>query len=464
VYLYQALRFSNNEISAFVGAGGKTSAIFTIGRELASIDMNHPERPVIVSTTTHLGDWQAIFADHSYQIKSNIDLFNFEKAIPPGVILLFDEIENHRLTRLREEIFQQLFAISISRQIPLLIEADGSRGRPLKAPANDEPVIPEYVNTVVVVAGLSGLGKPLSLEWVHRPEIFSELSGLRSGETITSQSVTNVLLNENGGLKNIPSTARKVLLLNHADNAVLQAEARIIAKAATNKYSSIVISSINHSYETKIKKKDRSNVKIYGVFEKIGGIILAAGSSSRFGMPKQLLKMGSVPFIRQLANTALKAGLSPVIVVLGSSADEIGKAIHDIPVKRIINPEWQIGISSSIKVGLKQLPDHSGGAIFLNADQPQTPVPLILKLIEEHEASLAPIVAPQIDGQRGNPVLFDRTTFDQLMDIEGDTGGRAIFHKYRVSWVQWHDRTQLLDIDTPEDYQKFLKMSDQNGK
>jgi molybdenum cofactor cytidylyltransferase len=180
-------------------------------------------------------------------------------------------------------------------------------------------------------------------------------------------------------------------------------------------------------------------------------------------MPKQLLKWGNKSFIKHIATTAIKSGLDPVIVVVGSSDDAIRKELADLPVIIVHNPNWNTGMSSSIKAGIKQIPAHHGGSIFLNADQPQTSELLIQKLIEEHRKTLAPIVAPEIDGQRGNPVLFDRNTFGQLMKIEGDIGGRAIFNKYPIQWVPWHDQVQLLDVDTPEEYHKFLEENDQGG-
>jgi molybdenum cofactor cytidylyltransferase len=83
---------------------------------------------------------------------------------------------------------------------------------------------------------------------------------------------------------------------------------------------------------------------------------------------------------------------------------------------------------------------------------------LIKKLIESHRETLAPITAPQINGQRGNPVLFDTNIFTDLLSLNGDVGGRALFSRFTVSCIIWHDPSQLMDIDTPADYQKFLEM------
>jgi molybdenum cofactor cytidylyltransferase len=78
-------------------------------------------------------------------------------------------------------------------------------------------------------------------------------------------------------------------------------------------------------------------------------------------------------------------------------------------------------------------------------------------MVEAHQSSLSPIIAPQIDGQRGNPVLFDADTFPELLAIEGDVGGRVLFSHHPVEWVLWHDSRVLIDIDSPEDYQIFLR-------
>ena len=90
------------------------------------------------------------------------------------------------------------------------------------------------------------------------------------------------------------------------------------------------------------------------------------------------------------------------------------------------------------------------------ADQPQITTSVLHALMEKHAEELHPIVAPMVMDQRANPVLFDRSTFDDLASIKGDVGGRAIFHKHRVEYLPWHDDRLLLDVDTPEMYQRLL--------
>ncbi|HEX5836214.1 MAG TPA: NTP transferase domain-containing protein, partial [Anaerolineales bacterium] len=97
-----------------------------------------------------------------------------------------------------------------------------------------------------------------------------------------------------------------------------------------------------------------------------------------------------------------------------------------------------------------------GGAIFLLADQPQVTDLILRALIEKHAEGLYRVVAPMVMDRRANPVLFDRSTFSDLATLEGDMGGRAIFHKHRVEYLPWHDDRLLLDVDTPEMYERLL--------
>jgi len=458
--LIEALRYSQPSSLAFVGAGGKTTALFRTARELLTASSNEGLfATILVTATTHLGSWQSGKADHFLIVNSLSDIDNLEKDLPKGVVLLTGKGKNNLLGGLAPRLIERVRALSEHHNFPLLIEADGSHTCPLKAPAMHEPAIPDFAQNVIVVAGLQGLGKPLTKDWIHRPEKFQELSGLDSGEEVTGDALVKVLLHKNGGLKNIPSSARRFVLLNQADNPRLQSQAKTISEQLIPAYHSSIIASLSGEISGIPSLEDPTpdlQKGIYAVIEQIGGIILAAGGSSRFGEPKQLLRWKDQPLIRHVANSALKAGLSPVVVVVGSSAAEVNSAINDLPVRIVNNIDWKTGLSSSIRLGISSLPREIGGAVFLQSDQPQIPYSLIKSLVEVHQATLNPIIAPQIDGQRGNPVLFDSSTFPRLLLLEGDMGGRALFSQFPVQWVIWHDPKLLFDIDTPEDFHKFL--------
>jgi len=467
VQLFDALRYSQGMHLAFVGAGGKTTALFKLARELSTILQSKPsKKTVLVTTSTHFGAWQVGLADHFVRIKSMTDITRLEHDLPEGVVLLAGEENNNRLSGLKAKELERVHSFAKALQLPLIIEADGAHTRPIKAPDRFEPVIPDFINHVVVVAGLSALGKPLTDKWVHRYKIFAELSGLSVGEVVNRQALVNVLRHERGGLKNIPPTARKTVLLNQADTAELQSQGQAIATQLIHDYQSVIIASLASSNEIIEPENGSESVRtgqIHAVIEQVAGVVLAAGGSSRFGKPKQLLLWKGQPLIRHVVLAALQSGLSPVIVVIGAAADEVRAAISDLTVRIANNQEWVQGISGSIKSGITCLPKELGAVVFLQADQPQVSPLMITKLIEIHQQTLAPIVVPQIDGQRANPVLFDVNTFPALQALEGDVGGRALFSKFPVQWVDWHDQKLLMDIDSPEDYQKFLEMYPNEG-
>jgi molybdenum cofactor cytidylyltransferase len=437
---------------AFVGAGGKSTALFQLARELPP--------PVIVTATTHLHIDQIKLAD-SHWIWGEEEDFAGLKENLNGVVLVTGPRDRDRTMGSNEYLLSWLQEFCISRNLPLLIEADGSRQRPLKAPADHEPALPEFIETVVVVASLTGLGKPLTGEFVHRPDFFAHLSGVKMGETITLEALSRLLVHPAGGVKNIPLQARRIVLLNQADTPELQANGKTMAEKLLPAYHSVIIASIKQS-------------RILAIYEPVCGIVLAGGGSSRFGQPKPLLDWHGKPFVRAVTEIALSAGLSPVVVVTGANAEQVDIAVKDLPVLIVHNKDWQSGQSSSIRAGLSSLPPPSfrdafsksigngeeqegvGAAIFLLADQPQITPTVIQALSEEHARTLAPIVAPLVDGQRANPVLFDRVTFADLMSLSGDVGGRAVFSKHIITYLPWHDPGLLSDIDTPEEYRKLI--------
>ncbi len=439
--LAQALRINSSSCVAFIGAGGKTTAMFQLARQLHS--------PVIVTATSHLGIWQIGFADQHIIAETFAAWEEFDHGLK-GILLVTGEIEQDRTKPIKKDLLNSLREFCGYHSIPLLIEADGARQKPLKAWAAHEPPISSFTDQVVQVVGLSGVDRSLSNKYVHRPEIFSELSGLKIGEAVTTAALVNILTHTKGGLKNIPISARRVALLNQADTAELQAVAHGMVQSLLRAYHSVIISSLEQE-------------KIFAVHEPMAGIILAAGASMRFGKPKQLLDWKGQPFIRVVAKTALEAGLSPVIVVTGANSEQIEAAVRDLDAKIVKNAEWKNGQASSIKAGLLTLNptplptrDRIGGAVFLLIDQPQVTTSILRALIEKHAEGLYPIVAPLVMDQRANPVLFDRTTFSDLMTLEGDVGGRAIFHKHHVEYLPWHDDRLLLDVDTPEMYQRLI--------
>jgi molybdenum cofactor cytidylyltransferase len=147
--------------------------------------------------------------------------------------------------------------------------------------------------------------------------------------------------------------------------------------------------------------------------------------------------------------------------VTGAYAARVETAVDGLKINCVHNEAWSSGQSTSIQAGLAALGQagdlNAGAAVFLLADQPQVTPTVIQALAERHALGLYPIVAPLVDDRRANPVLFDRATFDDLLALKGDVGGRAIFSNYKVEYLPWYDEKLLLDVDTNEDYARLLE-------
>ena len=438
--LIKAIDLGKGESVVFVGAGGKTSTMFALAKEL--------EKPVILTATTHLGAWQSGLADVHYIVQQPEDID--ENLLTKGGKILFTgpEGDDQRLHGLAGETLAKLQSICKDNNLNLLIEGDGARQRAIKAPAEYEPVIPMGVDRVILLAGLSALGKPLVETYVHRPEIFSSITGLALTNPIRVCDVIQLLESKDGGLKGIPIGSEKILFLNQADDDVLSSKGGRIARRLTGTYDRILIGSI---------EQPGSTGYIQSVYSQTAGVILAAGGSERLQRPKQLLDWHGKPFIRQVAETALEAGLAPLIVITGANHDQVTKALSGLPVQIHLNPNWKNGQSTSVRLGINAVSEKCNSALFLLCDQPQLPSQLIIELLDRFRQNRMTITAPMVDGQRGNPLLFSREAFSALAKITGDRGGRTLINLFTVDWLSWIDGRILLDVDKPGDYERLLK-------
>lgn len=463
---------------AIVGAGGKTSLLIHLSRELLSYQY---AEHILITTTTHLATHQAALVDHHFIVENQDDLVRVFQHLPSGVFLFSGTpVKEGKTERPDDKTLAMLVELAEKHRLPLLVEADGSRRRPIKAPAEHEPAIPDWANYVVVMANMEALGMPVSEEWIHRPESFMTLVNQTLGavsqeEKISTGMLGAVLTHPQGGLKGIPEISRRVVMLNGASTSNLAAQARGLKKTLLEVFESVVVADLpNINAAENISQSRLPAVEpVLAVYERAAGIILAAGGSSRLeaenkdrgnaipGKPrvlhhKQLLPWRGSPFITHVGRTALKADLDQLIVVTGSEAPAVRQALAGFDVQFVHNPTWEEGQSTSLVSGLQALKPGVGSVIFFLSDQPQVPATLVQSLVELHSQTLSPLVAPQVAGRRANPVLFDRLTFPELLSLRGDTGGRVLFSKHPVSWLFWLDESILMDVDTWEDYEQLL--------
>lgn len=189
----------------------------------------------------------------------------------------------------------------------------------------------------------------------------------------------------------------------------------------------------------------------------VAGIILGAGRSTRMGRTKQLLPWQGSTILGQVLGQARRSCLAPLIVVLVHDAERITQKVDLVGAKVVVNPDFARGQGTSLRAGLEGLPQGAEAALFLLGDQPLVTASVIDRILREYRSQKAGIIIPLYQGQRGNPVLIDRSLFPELMRLQGDTGARVLFEEHAdlVREVAVAEQGVLQDIDTWEEYQKL---------
>ena len=188
----------------------------------------------------------------------------------------------------------------------------------------------------------------------------------------------------------------------------------------------------------------------------IAGVVLAAGLSRRMGRAKLLLSIEGRPVIRIAVEGVLAASLTPVVVVTGAEHRELEQALAGLPVTLVNNPSPEAGQASSMRIGINALPHDAEAVVIALGDQPFVPPIVIDGLLGARRATSAAIVAPRYRDGRGNPVLFGREIFPELLEVSGDEGARSVIARdsARVTLVDF-EFPMPQDVDTPEDYARL---------
>jgi len=193
----------------------------------------------------------------------------------------------------------------------------------------------------------------------------------------------------------------------------------------------------------------------------VGAVLLAAGAGSRMGgRPKSLLELGGVPLIRRQLIALSGAGVDEVVVVLGHHAQAIEAAVREFPVTLVRNPAPDDGQASSVRVGLAALGGKLDAVIVALADQPLINAQDITALIGAFKKrGTASMVVPRVDGEPGNPVICEAALRDEWLAGEANGACRRWrdANPERVHWLDTDNRRYRIDIDTPEDLQRFTE-------
>ena len=209
-------------IISIAGAGGKTTLMFDLAKRF--------QAPTVLTTTTKVGADQITAADICMEL-SSFPPREMQSCmwVSPSLVP-----QNGKIHGCTPEEFSRLAVLCREAHLPLVNEADGAARRHIKAPGENEPVIPKESDICIYVGGLDVLGQPMNRETVHRPEIFSSLTGSSEGDIIDTDSIIRLLEHPKGGLKNIPEHAVKIVYLTHVNSREMLQTAEYIASKIKN--------------------------------------------------------------------------------------------------------------------------------------------------------------------------------------------------------------------------------------
>lgn len=463
-----AFALKQNEIVAIVGGGGKTSLMFDLARAL-------PGR-VVTTTTTRIFAAQMklspavvfLTAEDAEDTKAN-----------EGNLALSASFAVYPFSELSEALgrFGQCLivgavgvgkdrekALGVPPELPgqllnrpdvdfVLVEADGSRMRPIKAPVDHEPVIPPAATLVVPVMGIDAIGGRIR-DVVHRPERLCALIGAPCSldERLTPEMAAALLTHPQGGLKGVPDGARVIPFINKVETAAHLIIARQIAHDVlrrthhVSRFTQLAIGAV------------QSEQPIREVHKRVTAVILAAGQSKRMGQTKQLLPWGDTTVLGQVLRHVGDTAVHDILVITGHEAEKVEAVAADAGIPTQHNPDFAAGeMLSSLKTAVRQLSPATAAILVVLADQPMVMPAIIEQILNAYWEQKSDLIAPSFNGQRGNPVLIGRDYFAELLALPSGAAPRHLLRQYSdaLHLVPVATDTILHDLDHFGDYEKW---------
>jgi molybdenum cofactor cytidylyltransferase len=185
----------------------------------------------------------------------------------------------------------------------------------------------------------------------------------------------------------------------------------------------------------------------------VAAVVLAAGRSSRMGPQNKLIAdISGTPMVRRVVETALASAARPVLVVTGHMAADVAAALSGLDATPVANPDYATGLASSLKAGIRAVPPECNAAIVLLGDMPRITPEIVGALLDAHAGAPDSIVVPVREGRQGNPVLWPRRYFAELLHLEGDAGAKRLIaaRQHEVCEIEVGSDAIFVDVDTPE--------------
>ena len=443
-HLAAAYDIRRGDIAAFVGGGGKTTAMFRLAGALAAAGWG-----VLTTTTTHIGREQSSLASRHLVLESDVQAVTLKAGTS---LLVTGPLTQNDLRWGGVPSDWVAQAISLPGVDAVLVEADGARCLPFKAPAAHEPVVPPSTTLLIPVVGIDAVGKAVQ-NAAHRPEQVAILAGIGLEEPLTPEAVARVLVHRSGGLKGMPDAARARSLINKVETKADLATARILAH--------LMLSARAERLEAVLIGAMAAPCPVREIRRHVAAIVLAAGRSVRMGgdTPKQMLPWKGTTVIHRIVDTLVRCSalVRPPLVVTGHQAEKVRSALSGTGAQIVHNPNYEAGeMLSSLQAAIRALDDSVSGCLVVLGDQPWLELDLVEKLMDAYAAGPAGIIAPAFRGRRGHPVIVDRRHWPALLALDSGLAPRHLLQRHLTDTclVPVGTDSVLRDMDTLDEYRR----------
>ncbi len=438
------LGVSRGDSIAFVGAGGKTSAMFRMAAELGR------RFRVLCSTTTHLSSRETL--PSTVRIGPGADLSGIEGAClsawacKEACLVTGVETAPGKVGSPPASILRKL----VSAADVSLLESDGSRGKPVKIPAAHEPDVPEFANKTLVVFGADSFGAAVSDGNFFNLEAACKSGIIARGDILGPEAFGIVA--RRGGYYMLGGRMPLFLLVNKADACGADAAEAYARAAYSPLLGGVAVSSLREPGAF-VRIIDNSK-------DRMACVILAAGESKRFGSPKLAAGFGRGTLLGAVLRNARSSGFDSIFLVVGHQADmlllSLGEAaLNGVEIVR--NPAFRSGMGSSVRAGIEAVESRGfDSAAIMLGDKPLAGPETIGPVLHAYRRSAASICAAVCSGTPGHPAVFRKRFFADLKVIPGDRGARGIMEANcdRVLAVDVDPSTQQ-DVDVRDDLERL---------
>jgi len=443
--LKTALRVQRGDVVSFVGAGGKTSALFRLANELRGEGWR-----VLATTTTRMAPYEVERAPVVMQLGRKVTAAEIRDRLSEhGFVFVSGEVSANANKIVGIDPYKVAGLVDSVDSDVLLIEADGARRLPLKAPYDHEPVIPVDTTLVVSVGGMDALGQPLDDEHIYNAERIKARYGFPDGAALIPPWMAVTLRDTTLGLRGVPASARVITLLNKVsahgyDRLLAQQIARLVLRS--ERIEAVVLGAM------------QANEPVVEVQRRVAAVVLAAGQSVRMQSDRAmvLLPWDGRTVIEAIVARLMAARVPQIVVVTGHQGDAVARALVRLPVEIVHNPDYAQGeMLSSLKTGLAALPSSTAAAMVVLGDQPMLDGRVLKHVLGAYAEGQGEIVVPVHQGERGHPVIFSRRLWPDLLALESGAPRDVLRHyPEQLALVEVGTDSILQDIDTPEAYQR----------